>query len=108
MRSAPTVRDLRGFWLGLNRSDSRAVGGQERSDRPQRVENSNRELLPPLHFRALDGPSLIIRGLLWLTPCPEAEIMRLDWARIYPRAGGLSSLLSVIMERALVGDFATA
>ena len=36
--------------------------------------------------------SSTFRLLLWLTPCPELEVMLFDWARRYPPSGGISSL----------------
>lgn len=42
------------------------------------------KFFPPLGS-SLNKPALVLRGLLWLAPCPEAEIMLLDWARTYPR-----------------------
>jgi hypothetical protein len=45
---------------------------------------------------------------MWLTPCPEAQIMLLDWARTYPVAGGFSSLLTSMINSVLSGDLFTA
>jgi hypothetical protein len=45
---------------------------------------------------------------MWLTPCPEAQIMLLDWARAYPVAGGFSSLLTNMINSVLSGDLFTA
>lgn len=42
------------------------------------------KFFPPLGS-SLNKPALVLRALLWLAPCPEAEIMLLDWARTYPR-----------------------
>jgi len=44
------------------------------------------KFFPPLGS-SLNKPALVLRALLWLAPCPEAEIMLLDWARTYPRSG---------------------
>ncbi|CAN0225327.1 unnamed protein product [Ectocarpus sp. 12 AP-2014] len=65
------------------------------------------KFFPPLGS-SLNRPALVLRALLWLAPCPEAEIMCYDWARSYPRAGGLSVLASAIAESVLSGDFFTA
>ncbi|CAM9212419.1 unnamed protein product [Ectocarpus fasciculatus] len=65
------------------------------------------KFFPPLGS-SLNRPALVLRALLWLAPCPEAEIMCYDWARSYPRAGGLSVLASSIAESVLSGDFFTA
>lgn len=42
------------------------------------------KFFPPLGS-SLNRPALVLRALLWLAPCPEAEIMCYDWARSYPR-----------------------
>jgi hypothetical protein len=45
-----------------------------------------------------------LRGVLWLVPCPELGILMLDWARQYPEAGGLSSVLPVMLELGIAGN----
>ncbi|CAN0040496.1 unnamed protein product, partial [Hapterophycus canaliculatus] len=65
------------------------------------------KFFPPLGS-SLNRPALVLRALLWLAPCPEAEIFLYDWSRAYPRAGGLSVLASSIAESVLKGDFFTA
>eukprot|EP00752_Nemacystus_decipiens_P010652 g9485.t1 len=65
------------------------------------------KFFPPLGS-SLNRPALVLRALLWLVPSPEAGIMCFDWARSYPRAGGVSALASSIAESVLSGDFFTA
>ncbi|CAM9752532.1 unnamed protein product [Phaeothamnion confervicola] len=56
----------------------------------------------------LNGAALLLRVALWLCPCPEADLLLLDWARAYPRAGGVTSVLPAMVASALRGDFRTA
>eukprot|EP00903_Cladosiphon_okamuranus_P019887 g18279.t1 len=65
------------------------------------------KFFPPLGS-SLNRPALVLRALLWLVPSPEAGIMCFDWARSYPRAGGVSVLASSIAESVISGDFFTA
>lgn len=55
------------------------------------------KFFPPLGS-SLNKPALVLRALLWLAPCPEAEIMLLDWARTYPR----SDLIGIVNRNLLV------
>jgi hypothetical protein len=63
----------------------------------------------PKFFRGagLDASARAFRALLWLAPCPEAQVLALDWGRAYPRAGGLSSLLWIAVDCLSRGDFTT-
>ncbi|KAG5190787.1 hypothetical protein JKP88DRAFT_352559 [Tribonema minus] len=56
----------------------------------------------------LNASALALRALMWLMPCPEAQVMLLDWARAWPAAGGVSAVLSAVIDRVLAGDIATA
>jgi len=49
-----------------------------------------------------------LRSLLWLTPCPELQVMVMDWSRTFPRTGTFSKVASLIADAVLCGDLRTA
>jgi hypothetical protein len=63
-------------------------------------------LMPKLFLRGGSFVRLLRFGL-WFTPCPELQLMLLDWSRQYPPAGGLSSLLRAMLGALSRGDLAT-
>jgi len=40
-----------------------------------------------------------LRFLTWLTPCPEINALLIDWARMQPRAGGISPFILPILHK---------
>lgn len=58
------------------------------------------KILPKFSFEN-DGLVQILRLGLWVVPCPEPQLILMDWAKRYPPAGGFSSVL-----RSMVGALA--
>lgn len=50
----------------------------------------------------------MLRILAWLTPCPELNCLLIDWARMSPKAGGISPLLLPTLELFLQGKLVEA
>eukprot|EP01039_Chlorochromonas_danica_P008100 gene8098-8935_t len=45
----------------------------------------------------------ILRGMSWLSPCPELFCLLLDWAKMSPKAGGFSLLFIAMVDQFLAG-----
>jgi len=71
---------------------------------------SQGKLLPRFNIGSGGGWDLwyqLLRLGLWITPCPEAELLLLDWARQYPPAGGLSTVLRSMVAALGQADWVT-
>lgn len=68
---------------------------------------TSRGLLMPKLFLRGGGWVRLLRLGLWFTPCPELQLLLLDWSRQYPPAGGLSSLLRAMLGALSRGDLVT-
>ena len=44
---------------------------------------------------------VLLRSVLWFTPCPELGLLLIDWSRVEPSAGGLPQVLYPILENLL-------